>query len=166
MIELWDVYNRNREKTGRIIERGQEMTQDEYHLVVNAWLQNKEGKYLISQRTPNKSYPLMWEATGGSALSGESSLEAALREVREELGIELDPSCGRLVASGIRQYDTFPDFLDVWIFFCDYPVEKVQLQEGETCGAKWASAEEIWDMVCKGEWIPMEKFNYLKKLGI
>ena len=91
MSELWDIYDINRKPTGRTVERGKPMKSGEYHIVVNVWIRNSKGEWLISKRTPNKHFPLLWEPTGGSAVSGESSFDAAIRETREELGVELDP---------------------------------------------------------------------------
>ena len=100
----------------------------------------------------------------GSALAGEDSLTAALREAKEELGIELCPENGYLFKTAIRQYRNFPDFLDIWVFNQDFPIESVVLQAGETCGAKWASSEEILEMEKNGEFIPMNVYPYLKEL--
>ena len=37
MSEFWDIYDKNRKPTGRTVERGKPMRQDEYHIVVNVW---------------------------------------------------------------------------------------------------------------------------------
>lgn len=166
MAEFWNVYDSQRNDTGRLIRRGMPMQPDEYHIVVNVWLRNRNGEYLISQRAPEKAHPLCWEATGGSVLAGESSLQGAVREVREELGIALNPADGRMVCSGRRQYEGCPDILDVWVFDCDVPIETVVLQAGETVDAQYASKDEIRRMIRAGEFIPMEKYNYLAELGI
>lgn len=166
MAEYWDVYDVHRRKTGKQIQRGQSMQQHEYHMVVNVWLKNVKGEWLISRRAASKSDPMKWESTGGSALAGEDSVTAAIREVKEELGINLDATAGQFVCTGVRQYDTYPDFVDVWVFDCNIPIENVVLQEEETCEAKWASSEEIKRLVASDQWIPMEKFYYLDLLGI
>lgn len=84
MDELWDVYDENRILTGDTVKRSSHpRNKDEYHLVVHIWIKNKSGEWLISKRAPNKFYPLLWECTGGSALAGESSLDAALRRLRK-----------------------------------------------------------------------------------
>ena len=75
------------------------MGEGEFHLVVYAWIRGGDGRYLLTKRSPNKGYPNMWECTGGSALAGDDSLTAALREVREETGLRLDPMRGRRVTS-------------------------------------------------------------------
>ena len=164
--ELWNVYDYDRNDTGRLVSRGARLQPDEYHLVVNVWLKNAQGEYLISRRAPEKAHPLCWETTGGSVLAGEISVQGAVREVAEELGIRLNPEDGALLCSGHRQYDGCPDILDVWVFNCDVPVESIVLQEGETVDARYASVEEIRRMVQSGEFIPMETFNYLQELGI
>jgi len=164
MAELWDIYDKNRNKTGKTIERGQPMAQDEYHLVVHIWVRNSRGEWLISRRTPNKPFAGMWECTGGSVLSGEDSKTAALREVKEELGVELNPENGRLLYGIRRQFPNFPDFSDVWVFSCDCPIESVVLQEGETCGAKWATSEQIKEMIDRGEFIGRDLFPYIDGL--
>lgn len=155
-MELWDIYDRDRVKTGRLQERGKEMNPDDYHLVVQIWIQNSEGKWLISKRSPEKWMAGKWEATGGSVVAGEDTFTAALREVREELGIVLDASTGELISSTRYDYPRWknPGFIDVYMFRGDYPIESVKLQEGETCAAKWATTEEIHGLRARGELYP------------
>ena len=88
-MEKWDLYNAKREKTGLTMQRGENIPKGLYHLVVSVWIVNQQGQYLLSQRHPDKQYPLYWECTGGAVLSGENSLQGAVREVKEELGITL-----------------------------------------------------------------------------
>ena len=163
MKELWDVYDENRHRTGKIIERGEEMREDEYHLVVQAWVKNKRGEWFITKRSDNKSFPLRWEAPGGSVLSGETSEQGVLREVKEETGITLNK--GKMFRSFRRDKISWenPGFLDVWIFEADFSADDVVLQQGETCGCKWASEKEILDMIDSGEFVPMKEFPYYKE---
>ena len=58
MKEVWDVLNCKGEKINKKINRGEKLNDDEFHLVVNAWIKNKDGKFLIVQRSINKTYPL------------------------------------------------------------------------------------------------------------
>ena len=155
-MELWDIYDRDRVKTGRLQERGKEMNPDDYHLVVQVWIQNSDGKWLISKRSPEKWMAGKWEATGGSVVAGEDTFTAALREVREELGIKLDASTGVLISSTRYDYPRWknPGFIDVYMFRGDYPIESVRLQEGETCAAKWVATEEIHELKARGELYP------------
>jgi len=93
-MEIWDLYSLDGEIIGEH-KRGTPMPEDGYHLVVHVWIRNSEGKYLMTQRSANKkTFPLAWECVGGSVLQGEDSLTAALREVAEEVGIQLCPESG------------------------------------------------------------------------
>lgn len=153
MLELWDLYNKNQEKTGLTLERGKSIPKELYHLVVSAWIVNNRGEYLISQRHPNKSYPLYWECTGGSVLAGESSLEGAIREVREELGIILKDQKAQLIYQTRRERTQ--DFYDVWVFYVDAPITSLSLQATEVINAKWVDKEKLYDMFYKQELHPL-----------
>jgi 8-oxo-dGTP diphosphatase len=50
----------------------------------------KDGRYLITQRSPTSSLPLLWEFPGGRVEAGETDEAALARELREEMGIEVD----------------------------------------------------------------------------
>lgn len=148
--ELWDVYDENRNLTERFHRRGDPMEKGDYHLVVYIWLQNSDGEYLITKRSPNKGFPNLWETTGGSALAGETSLAAALREVREETGLILSPEKGQLIASS-REGDYFQD---IWLFRQDFDLKDVILQPGETADSMYANRETILQMQQTGKFIP------------
>src|SRR5512133_1194949 len=49
----------------------------------------KDGKYLITQRPPTASLPLLWEFPGGRVEAGETDQAALARELREEMRIEV-----------------------------------------------------------------------------
>ena len=149
--ELWDIYDENRNLTGRTHRRGDFLKPGDYHLVVHIWIQNSEGKFLITKRSPSKGFPNMWEPTGGSALAGDDSLTAALREVREETGLYLRPENGKCVIT----YRGDDHFSDVWLFCEDHDLAEVKLLEGETCGAMYASKEEIQQMLANGTFVPV-----------
>ena len=141
--ELWDIYDANRRPTGRTHRRGDPMPPGDYHLVVHVWIRSGE-KYFITRRAPEKEVaPLIWEVTGGSALVGEDSLAAALREVKEETGITLCPENG-MVFESIRRDD---NFADVWLFRQEVSLEDFVPQPGETIDARLATPEELRAMV-------------------
>ena len=81
--ELWDLYTKDREKTGRTHRRGEPMKEGEYHLAVHVCIFNSKNELLIQQRQPFKEdWSNMWDLTAaGSALQGENSQQAAEREV-------------------------------------------------------------------------------------
>lgn len=161
-MELWDVLDEDGVKTGKIVERGKPRGQDEYHLVVHVWIKNSNGEFLITKRTPNKPLPNMWEATVGSAIAGEDSLTAAVREVKEEIGIGLSAENGKFLFRLKRQHQGFQDFVDVWLFKEDVDITKVIYQPEEVCGAKWAAPSQIQSLIELG--VFADTFTYLEDL--
>ena len=155
--ELWDVYDKDRKLTGRTHKRGEYLNPGDFHLVVYIWMQNSSGQFLLTKRSPNKGFPNMWETTGGSAVAGDDSLTAALREVREETGLVLDPDKG----TNIINYAGEDYFADVWLFSQDFDLRNVVLLEGETCDAGYFSLNDIIDMQKVGEMVP---YRHLSKL--
>ena len=90
----------------------------------------------------------------GAALAGEDSLAAALREVKEELGIELVAQNGAIFNRSIQRVDNLHfDFVDAWVFEHDCPIEDVRFQESETCDAMWVTADKIREMMAAGEFV-------------
>ena len=43
MAEYWDIYDKNFEKINKTVKRGDKLEDDEYHLVINAWIVNSKG---------------------------------------------------------------------------------------------------------------------------
>ena len=143
MIEYWNLYDYKGNKKDKIAIRGTKLNNDDFHLVVNAWIVNDNGEFLITQRCAEKSHPLMWECTGGSALIGESSLQAAIREVKEELGINVSEKDARFIGETRRFYESCPDILHVWLFKSNEKIENIKIQEEEVNDVMWASREKI-----------------------
>ena len=106
----------------------------------------------------------MWETTGGSAIAGDSSYDAALREVKEEIGLDLSKAKGKKIFSFKRELKEYPDFLDVWLFNTDVSTDKLKFQHDEVCDAKWVSMDEILSMTKEGAFYKFEYLNALIKL--
>ena len=138
-MEYWNLYDYEGKKKKKIAIRGTKLNDDDFHLVVNVWIMNDKKEFLITQRSINKSHPLMWECTGGSALIGETSKEAAIRETREELGIDISKSKAKLIGRTRRYYEGCPDILDVWLFKTNVSIKDVTIQKEEVNDVMWAS---------------------------
>ena len=162
-MELWDAYDKDFNIIeGMMLIRGQEKDIPEgvYHLVCHILVRHADGTYLLMQRDPRKPYPSMWEATaGGSALKGETDMEAAERELREETGIEADElyEIGRTISD-----ETHCVYVE---YFCttDCDKDSILLQEGETVAYKWADKDTILSM-SEDELLSHRMQTYLKTL--
>jgi isopentenyldiphosphate isomerase len=146
-MEYWDLYNKDREKLNKIHLRGNKISKGEYHIVVNAWIINDQNKIIVTQRHPEKTYPLKWECTGGSVITGEDSFTGALREVEEEIGIKLSKNKGQLIDTIIRE----DDIKDIYLFKENIKIEETKLQKEEVINIKWVTKEELEEMIKEGE---------------
>ena len=135
------------------MQRGENIPKGLYHLVVSAWIVNQQGQYLLSQRHPDKQSPLYWECTGGAVLSGENSLQGAVREVKEELGITLAPEQGKLIYQFRRE--DMQDFYDVWLFHADIDIKEMVLQKTEVVDVQWVNQDKLLNMFQKKQLHPL-----------
>lgn len=148
--EIWDLYNENRELLGKDHVRGEQLPIDGYHLVVHVRIRNSKGQYLISQRSANRpTNPLMWECVDGSVVKGEDSLQGVLREVKEEVGIDLLPEKGQVVLSDIKKIEfgkVVNKIVDVWLFDYDGEVDLGNATTDEVAQVAWMNREQIKEL--------------------
>ena len=125
--------------------------------MVNVWIKNDDGDYLIAQRAASRpTFPLKWECIGGSVLKGETSLQGALREVREEVGILLNAQKGRLVCTKVREIvdgKQFNDIVDVWLFPYNGMIDLSEATTDEVAQVRWMNIEEINGLFASGEMV-------------
>lgn len=154
MEEYWDIYDENRQLTGRTMRRDDwNMQPGDYHLTVLGAVCTPDGRYLITQRAADKSWaPLWWEIPGGGVRAGESSEEAVRREVLEETGIDVAGADGGYVFSYSRVNPEEGDnyFVDIYRFVLDMNEEDVHLQAEETNGFRFAAPGEIRELAEEG----------------
>ena len=144
-MEYNDIYDKHRNLTGRVHLRGTRWEPGEYGLVVCVWVYDGNGKILLTKRAPEKSFPGTWENSGGAAKKGETSRQAITRELFEETGIRASEDEFELIATeqeGNMHYDHY-------CLHRTTPLEQIVLQPGETSDARWATFEEISDLIAQ-----------------
>ncbi|MGI6743582.1 MAG: NUDIX hydrolase [Eubacteriales bacterium] len=151
-MELWECLDSERRPTGRIAERGSSLRNGEYHLVVHACVFSSDECMLIQRRHPEKKlWPSLWDlTTAGSAVAGESSSEAAARELSEEIGLALDFH-GKRPGLSVNYGNNFDDF---YIVRWDGDISSLKLQPEEVCEVRWAGREEIHGLIKSGVFVP------------
>lgn len=158
-MELWDLYTEKREKIGLAHRRGDPIPEGYYHLVVDVWLKNSQGKFLVTRRAATRSeYPLMYEGTCGSVLMGEDSRTGAVREVMEEVGIALDPARGVCVLSELRPQ--YQDIHDVWLFDYDGDPDLATATTPEVAEAAWMTREQVRALFDAGKMLPAYQYFF------
>lgn len=153
-MELWDIYDKNKQRTGRTMKRNDWcLKDDEYHLTVLGVVMRPDGKFLITQRVMTKAWAAgWWEVSGGAAMAGEDSRDAVIREVMEETGLDVSNAEGGYVFSYHRENPGEGDnyFVDIYRFVMDFDESDVHIQENEALGFKLATHEEIKELADKG----------------
>ncbi len=157
IMEMWDIYDANKKKTGRLMKRNDWCLKDgEYHLTVLGVIKRPDGKFLITQRVMTKAWaPGWWEVSGGAAQAGEESVEAVRREVLEETGIDVSDAEGGYVFTYKRENPGEGDnyFVDVYKFIKDVKDEDVHVQTEEALGYRFVTKEDIEKIAARGEFL-------------
>lgn len=153
-MEYWDIYDSNKQRTGRTMKRNDWCLKDgEYHLSVLGVIRRSDGKFLITQRVMTKAWaPGWWEVSGGGVMAGEESFEAVCREVREETGLDVSHAKGGLFLTYHRENPGEGDnyFVDVYRFEMDFEESDVVVQEKEALGFRLATPAEIRELADQG----------------
>ena len=165
-MEIWDLYDRDGNPLGQTAVRGEALPEGGYHLVSDILLRHADGDYLLMRRDPKKPiHPGEWEASaGGSALAGETPLECARRELREETGIEGRDF--REVSVVVRDHNHC--IFHSYVAGTDAPKDSVTLQPGETVDYKWVDEAEFVRLIREGGAVSSQsrRFeSYFREMG-
>lgn len=147
-MEIWDAYDRDGNRLGFDLVRGEPVPAGMYHMVCEVIVRHENGKYLLMLRDPNKPIrPGEWElGAGGSALKGEDALTAVRRELFEETGIRcetFEPVAVVVRRAGSRFH----------LFYArtDCDPDSIVLQDGETVDYRWVGYDDLKAMIQSGE---------------
>ena len=145
-MEYNDIYDENRNLTGKVHLRGTPWGPGEYGLVVCVWVYDGNGHILLTRRAKGKSFAGTWENSGGAAQAGETSRQAIARELFEETGIRASEEEFELLDTD-RDKNTFYDFYGLKR---SVPIKDIVLLPGETDAVQWASFGKIFWMIRAG----------------
>ncbi len=155
-MEQFDVYDDERIKLNKVLDRGTPLVGHENRLTIHICLFNEKNEMLIQLRqSTKKHWASLWDVSvGGNSQAGENSRQTAQRELEEELGIVHD-------FSNIRPHITinfqngFDDFYLLKIGNKD--ASEFVIQEDEVQQVKWVSKQELSSLIDEGMFIPYIK---------
>ncbi len=154
-MELWDLYDKDRQKTGKLHERGKPVPAGYYRLVVHICVFNSRGELLIQRRHNEKSsWPGLWDlSAGGSSVAGDTSRSAASRELFEELGIRhsFEEEAPALTVHFDYGFD------DYYLLRTDLDPATLTLQAEEVQEVRWATLGEVMALYREGKFIPYQE---------
>lgn len=160
-MEYRDLYDENKNLTGEKILKGDDVPKGRYYITVAVFIENSNNEFLLQI---NKKYN-MWTTTGGHPKSGESSLEGIVIEVKEELGLDVEPERFEL----FKTIKTEDDFVDLYYLKGDFDLSKIKMQEEEVGNVGWFSKEDIEKLINDNKFLPphiefyRDCLNYLDK---
>ena len=154
-MERFDLYDPHRRFTGRTIARGEDVPEGCRRLVVHVCVFNQKGEMLIQQRQPFKEgWPNLWDVSvGGGVQAGETTQQAARRELQEELGLEYDfENETPMLTTTFRK-----GFDDIYIIHLEHDLDTLRLQPEEVQAVRWAGRDEVLAMIENGTFIPYSR---------
>lgn len=149
-VELRDVFTCDGVFTGKVIEKGTKIGPGEYLYHVHVILKNADGRYLLQRRALKaRYYPGKWDVTGDGVQHGETGAQAAARETKEELGIDIDPDGCFFAGRQVEDWDGGLCGLisDIYGARIDVDPEKLTLSAREVAGAKLVPFAEYVETV-------------------
>ena len=144
-MELRDLYDENKKLTGEKIYKGQDVPKGLYYITVVVFIQNSKNEFLLQKRVKKKDGK--WATTGGHPVSGETSKQGIITEIKEELGIDIPEENIKL----FKTIKTEDDFVDIYYLKEDIDINKIKIQKEEVSDVKWATINDIEKMIKEGE---------------
>lgn len=143
-MELIDLYDENKKLTGETIYKGKIVPKGCYYITVIVFIQNSKNEFLIQKRVKEKDGK--WATTGGHPVSGETSKQGIITEIKEELDVNV-------VEKNIKLFKTIKtedDFVDIYYLKEDINIKKIKIQKEEVEDVKWATIDEINELIKNG----------------
>ena len=145
-MEKRDLYDKNKNLTGETMYKGDPIPADRYIIVVLAFIQNSEGKFLIQKRSTEKDG--LYGSTGGHPKTGETSLQGMITEIQEEIGLEVNENEIELIYAG--REDSKKVFFDIYYLKKDFDINTLTLQKEEVDFVEWLTIPEIKQLIADG----------------
>lgn len=148
-MEKRDLFDINKHVTGEDYYKDELIPPNRYILVVLSFIQNSKGQFLIQKTSTQKGG--YYSSTGGHQKSGESSIQAMISEIQEEIGLSVSPNELQLIYEG--REDTDRVFFDIYYLKKDFNISDLKLQIEEVESVYWLSMPEIEKIINQGLFI-------------
>ncbi len=154
-MEFIDILDEFGNPTGVIKRKEEAHAQGLWHKTVHIWCVNSKNEILLQYRSAKMvNWPNRWDiSVGGHIDSGETEAVAALREIKEEIGVDIDVSELELISTikhqSITNNQTYFDneFSDIYLVRLDLSLNELQKQEAELDDLKWVKISEFKKMI-------------------
>jgi 8-oxo-dGTP diphosphatase len=155
-MEICDIVDESGNRTGQVAPRGSELSPGEFFPVVHVWIRDELNNYLVQQRAFHlASSPGAWAVTVGYVLAGEDSISGAIREVEDELGIQLSSSQLKLIDRHTMQNRVE----DVWLADIFRSSMSTPIPGPEVADWKWVSKVELEQLASQNDFFRYSYFD-------
>lgn len=166
MEEMIDVLDENGVKTGEVLTRKDVHKLGLWHKIIVIAIIDKDNQILMQQRSFTKdTNPGQWDiSAAGHVSAGQTPLEAAVREINEEVGIRVEDKDLNYILTYKKESYVREDYKDKQIFDCyiakvkEIDMDKIILQESEVADAKLVTKEEFKNMIESGNMVKRPEF--------
>lgn len=143
-LDIYALDGNDLVRTGRTSLRGATLGVGEHHLLIQIWVRRDNGDYLIQKRPEHlKNLPGLWATTSGYVHAGEDAPNAAIRELREEMGIVAELDALQFITQRRRTHS----IANVYLLERDVADDEIVMQVEEVAAVKWADPDTIRHMV-------------------
>mgnify|MGYP001558620232 CR=1 FL=1 len=158
-MEYLDVLDSEGRPIGKTKNRFEIHRDGDWHRAVHVWIITSKGELLIQKRAREKeSNPNKWDiSSAGHVLAGTDSIDAVIREVKEELGLELNKEDFEYLftvkSQSVLNNGTYinNEFDDVYLVRRDLDIHKMTIQKEEVSEIKLINFKELEQLISVGD---------------
>lgn len=152
-MELIEIVDENGNFTGQVMDKEEAHDKNLLHNELGIFIINDKKEILLEKRSANKRFnPNKWGLCAGHVDAYETLEEAALREIKEEVG--LDVSIEELIPYGEKEVTIKDSNSHITYFYyvkCNKKEDEFIIQEEELSKVKWFNIDEIIMMIKEGK---------------
>lgn len=177
-MEYLDVLDENGNKTGEAKPKKEVHDKGLWHRTVHIWFLNSKGDLLLQLRGVKDAYPNHWDiSAAGHIITGDDSISSAIKETKEEIGIQLEAKQLQLVGvvktQAVLNNNTYfnNEYNDVYLVKSDLEISDFKFTDGEVKDVRWIPWQELKNWVESGgqDLVPHPEeykllFSYLENL--
>lgn len=168
-MEYLDEVDRNNNFTGRILPKEEFHLKGFYYREVIGFVVNEQGEILLQKRASTKKIkPNLWEVCYGHVSKGETPDESIIREIGEEIGLEITSQ--EAITVGIELTEEFYEeryhntFSYIFLIRTDKKISNFKMQEEEVSALKYVSIQELKVLLKNSNELAFSNFEYMDKI--
>ena len=142
-MEYLSVFDSNKRNLNKMVMRCQKLKEGEYYLISETCIISNNGLLITLRASTKETDPNKWDIIGGHVRFGETSREAAQREIKEELGVKIN--INDLIYMRTEQNDKL--FSDLYLLNMTLDLNQIEYQKDEIAAIKVVDSKEFLQML-------------------